>query len=88
MNKQKESFKPHYWHEIQDGMAYHETYPSISLLMDMGYGLTCNVSRNGIMEITTESGGGHGEGRYRDKGRSFEDWIMLLHEAAKAADYY
>jgi len=51
--------------------------------------LACSFSLDSTkLNITTSSGGGHGEGTSEDGGRSAIDWINLLAEAEYVRNYY
>lgn len=78
-----------YWSSVSDYMAEHEKYPSVSLHdSGQGYGLNCEVKPDGNIKLKTVSGGGHGEMRTEDNGRTAEDWVNLIHEAEKVRKHY
>ena len=77
-----------HWHEVSDIMAYDQQYASISLSVDLGYGISCKLTQDGNIKIKTRSGGGHGEGIIDDNGRKALEWIELIKEAEMVADHY
>lgn len=81
-----------YWHRANDSMWDHEEYPSVSLedrnSFEKWEGVTCEISPDDNVKLSTHSGGGHGEGTHDDSGKTAEEWINLLHEAKKVALHY
>ena len=77
-----------YWSSIHDWMAEHPKYPSVSLLTSHDQGISCTLRPDGTMELSTSSGGGHGDPRLDADGMIYDDWINLINEAKAVSEHY
>lgn len=82
------NLKLKYWDSVSTYMVDNPRWPSISFSFDEYYSISCNISKDGKMKISTYSPSGHGEGSWEDDGRSVEDWINLIREAEEVAFYF
>lgn len=74
-----------HWESICDVMWSDDKFPSVTLYKG---NIQCSVYPDGNLKISTQSGGGHGEGMEKDCGRSADDWISMIKEAEKIAVFY
>lgn len=60
----------------------------VELSMDSGYGLRATLTPDGIIELQTSGGGGHGMPKYNTGGKTYSEWINLIEEAQKVIEFY